>query len=139
MQILLATGFTWLFATVFCKLSILWLYTCIFSTKTFRIAAYIMMGIVGGYGVAFLVIFCTNCRPISQQWDPVPGGVCKDVTIEQIASVSVNMVIDTAIVVLPMPPLWGLQMPIRKKIAITGLFSIGLMYVKPTTALYLSY
>ena len=85
------------------------------------------MGIVGGYGVAFLVVFCTNCSPISQSWAPVPGGYCKDVTVEEITSVSVNMVVDAIIVFLPLPPLWGLQMAIRKKIAISCLFSIGLM------------
>lgn len=128
-KILLATGFTWLFATVFCKLSILWLYTCIFTTKSFQIASYTMMGVVGAYGVSFLVVFCTNCQPISQSWNPVEGGHCKDVRIEEIVSVSVNMVIDAIIVVMPMPVLWGLQMPIRKKIAITFLFSLGLMVI----------
>jgi hypothetical protein len=125
-QILLGTGFTWLFATVFCKLSILWFYTCIFSTKSFKIAAWTLMGIVAAYGVSFLVVFFTNCQPLSQPWNPVPHGYCKDVTIEQITSVSANMVIDAAIVVLPMPPLWGLQLATRKKIAISFLFSLGL-------------
>jgi hypothetical protein len=84
------------------------------------------MGIVAAYGVSFLVVFFTNCQPLSQPWNPVPHGYCKDVTIEQITSVSANMVIDAAIVVLPMPPLWGLQLATRKKVAISFLFSLGL-------------
>lgn len=126
-QILLGTGFTWLFATSFCKLSILWFYTTIFTTVPFKIAARTIMFIVSAYGVAFLCAFFTNCQPLSQPWNPVPEGHCKNVTIEQIASVSSNMIIDAVIVILPLPPLWGLQMATRKKIAISGLFSLGLL------------
>ena len=126
-QLLLSSGVTWLIATVFCKLSILWLYTCIFTTRPFKIAARIIMFLVLGYGITFLCVFLTNCRPVSYSWDPVPGGYCKSVTVEELTSVSVNMVIDTSIVILPMPPLWGLRMPIRRKIAISSLFSLGLL------------
>ena len=85
------------------------------------------MFIVFGYGISFFCVFLTNCHPITYSWNPVPGGYCKSVTVEEITSVSVNMVIDTAIVILPMPPLWGLRMPIRKKIGISFLFSLGLL------------
>lgn len=85
------------------------------------------MGIVAGYGISFLCVFLTNCDPISYPWRPVPGGHCKSVTVEEITSVSVNMVIDTAIVLLPMRPLWGLRMATRKKVAISFLFSLGLL------------
>lgn len=86
------------------------------------------MFIVASYGIAFVCVFLTNCSPVSYSWNPVPGGYCKSVKVEEITSVSFNMVIDTSIVVLPMPPLWGLQMATRKKVAISFLFSLGLMY-----------
>lgn len=126
-KILLGVGFTWLFATVFCKLSILWMYICIFTVKPFRYAAYVLMFIVAGYGISFICVFFTNCTTLDFMWNPVPGGSCKDIAIEEILSVSVNMVIDTAIVLLPMPVLWGLQLATRKKIAISGIFSLGLL------------
>ena len=90
-------------------------------------AAYVLMFCVAGYGIAFVCVFFTNCVPLDYPWNPVPGGHCKDVAIEEILSVSVNMVIDTAIVILPMPVLWGLQLATRKKIAISGIFSLGLL------------
>ena len=37
------------------------------------------------------------------------------------------MAIDIAIVILPLPVLWGLQLALRSKIAITVMFSIGLL------------
>lgn len=118
---------TWLLATVFVKLSIVWLYTRIFFTKKFKYCAWALMGVIAGYGVAFLCVFMTNCQPISQSWDPVPDGWCRTLTVEELASVSLNMVIDLAIVILPMKPLWGLHMATRSKVAISFMFSIGLL------------
>ena len=85
------------------------------------------MFFAASYGVMFLCVFFTSCRPLSYPWNPIPGGYCKDVNVEAIASVSVNMVLDTSIVVLPVWPLWGLQMRIRKKVAISCLFGLGLL------------
>ena len=126
-QILPGTGLIWLFATVFRKFSILWLYPCIFMTRPFKLAARTLMFIVSGYGIAFLCVFFTNCHPFSYSWNPVPGGYCKSVAVEELAYVSVNMIIDTSIVILPMPPRWGLRMSVSKKFAISGLFSLGLL------------
>ena len=85
------------------------------------------MSIVTGYGVSFFVTFLTNCQPISYPWNPIPGGHCKSVTVEEITSVSINMIIDICIVFLPMLPLWRLQMPLRKKVGISSLFALGLL------------
>ena len=103
------------------------MYVCIFSIKPFRMVAYVLMAIVACYGIAFICVFFTNCTPLDYPWNPVPGGHCKDVSTEEILSVSVNMVIDTAIVLLPMPVLWGLQLATRKKIAVSGILSLGLL------------
>lgn len=129
-QGLLATGATWLFATSFCKLSILTLYVHIFATKPFKIATWIIMGCVLIYGVAFMIYFFTNCRPLAYTWDhTILGGHCSKIANEEISSVSVNMGIDTAIVILPMPVVWRLQMPTSKKFGVSFLFSLGLLYV----------
>ncbi|KAJ0139505.1 hypothetical protein CTA2_1771 [Colletotrichum tanaceti] len=125
-KLILASGVTWLLGTVFIKMAILWLYTRIFATPQFRRWSRVLMGVTGAYGVAFLVIFMTRCLPVSQQWAPVPGGQCRDITIDQIVSVTVNIVIDIAMTILPMPALWGLQMPLKNKIAVSAMFGMGL-------------
>lgn len=76
-QIFIGTGVAWLVATVFCKISILWFYTCIFTTRVFKFLARVLMGIVAGYGISFLCVFLTNCDPISYPWRPVPEGVAR--------------------------------------------------------------
>ena len=85
------------------------------------------MAVVVGYGISFLCVFLTNCHPISYPWSPVPGGYCRSLAIEELTSVSLNMLIDILIVFLPMPPLWRLQMAARNKIAISFMFGLGLM------------
>ena len=85
------------------------------------------MVVVAAYCISFFCVFFTNCRPLTHAWNPVPGGHCKSVTVEEITSVSVNMAIDIAIVVLPMPSLWKLQMATKKKVGISVLFGLGLL------------
>jgi hypothetical protein len=126
-QLIIASGITWLLGTVFIKMSVLWLYTRIFATPAFKRWSYAIMALVVGYGVGFIVVFMTKCQPLSQMWAPVPGGWCRDLKIEELASVTINIALDAAIVVLPMPVLWGLQMPIRNKIFISVMFSIGFL------------
>lgn len=126
-QLIVAAGVCWLLGTVCLKLSILALYMRIFTTATFRFWAYILMGIVGAYGIAFLCVFMTNCQPVSQQWDPVPGGWCRDIANEEFTSVSLNMVIDLAIAIMPMPVLWRLRMSTRSKIMISLIFGLGFL------------
>ncbi|KAJ0369980.1 hypothetical protein COL154_001786 [Colletotrichum chrysophilum] len=125
-QLILASGVTWLLGTIFIKFAILWMYTRIFATAQFKRWSRILMGVVGAYGVAFLILFMSRCTPMSQQWAPVEGGHCRDITIDQIVSVTINIVVDIAMTALPMPALWGLQMPLRNKVAVTAMFGMGI-------------
>ena len=84
------------------------------------------MGVVTAYSIAFLVVFLTNCQPISYPWNPVPGGYYKSIGVEEAVSLSIDMAIDTSVVILPMVPLWKLQLPTRKKIAVSRFFCLGL-------------
>lgn len=124
-QLILASGVTWLLGTIFIKLAILWLYTRIFSTAQFKRWSRILMGVTGAYGVAFLILFMSRCTPMSQQWAPVPGGHCRDITIDQIVSVTINIILDIAMTIMPMPMLWGLQMPLKNKVAVSAMFGMG--------------
>lgn len=83
------------------------------------------MVIDAAFGITFFFVFLTHCIPISQQWNPVPGGWCRSETVNELTSISINLVIDTAIVLLPMPWLWRLQMPFSKKVLVTVMFSFG--------------
>ena len=87
------------------------------------------------YGVAALTIsYCLMvileafllCQPLAFNWDKtIPGGFCANQQSAYISAGIINLIIDVTIIVLPMPMLWGLQMAFMRKVALTGIFSIG--------------
>lgn len=125
----MASNVCWLLGSVFVKLSILWLYHRLFATKEFRRWSWPMLALVNCYGIAFLVVFLTNCTPPDQLWNPRPNGHCRDMQYSDYATVSINLFLDLAILILPMPTLWSLQLPVRKKVIVTVMFSFGFAWV----------
>lgn len=89
-------------------------------------SAQILIALVASYCVAFFPVFMTNCHPVDQQWNPSPGGWCRDLSIEEFASVSINLALDLAVVILPLPALWKLQMVTRHKVFLSVMFSLGI-------------
>ncbi|GAP85606.1 putative integral membrane protein [Rosellinia necatrix] len=121
---------TWTTGTAAFKLSVLFLYQRIFTTKAIKIWSYTLIALTVGYWISFLVVFLTTCTPdISQLWNPRPGGFCRDLNIGQLGSVSTNLAIDVFVIILPMPFLWNLQMRMRNKVAVTMIFSLGLITI----------
>jgi hypothetical protein len=70
------------------------------------------------------------CIPIAANWNrTIPGAKCGNIVAEFISVGTINLLIDVCIIVLPMPVLWSLQLPTRKKIGLTAIFGIGALYV----------
>ncbi|KAI2618107.1 hypothetical protein GGR54DRAFT_184949 [Hypoxylon sp. NC1633] len=128
-KLVFVSSIVWLLGNVFCKLSILFLYNRIFTLRPFRIASYIVIGFTVAYCVSFLGIFVSHCQPVSNSWNPVPGGWCRDLSAEEFSSTSLSLVIDLIIILLPMRVLWGLQMTVYKRIGLSIMFSIGLITI----------
>lgn len=42
-----------------------------------------------------------------------------------------NLLLDVCVVVLPMPVLWGLQMAVSKKLMLSAMFGLGIVYALP--------
>ncbi|KUJ07706.1 uncharacterized protein LY89DRAFT_765652 [Mollisia scopiformis] len=124
-RVLVAVSTTWIFSTTVIKLAVLALYLRIFTTPGFRRWAVSLMVIDVCFGITFLVVFITHCNPVSQQWDPVPWGSCRSLTSSELSSISLNLVLDTAIVVLPMPWLWNLRMALSHKLVVMVMFGFG--------------
>ena len=51
------------------------------------------MVLCSAYGIAFLVVFITHCDPVSQEWNPVPGGSCRDLSLSTLSSNIINTVL----------------------------------------------
>ena len=88
--------------------------------------SYTMMGICVSYAIAFIPIFMTQCDPPAAAWNPSLGH-CRPIQRQEYASVSISMALDLIIVILPLPTIWALQMPLRRKIGVSFMFSLGLL------------
>ncbi|KAH8432810.1 uncharacterized protein LDX57_010439 [Aspergillus melleus] len=73
----------------------------------------------------FLEIF--SCRPMDKVWNIlITEGTCLDTTKLNIAASSINAASDVVILVLPQLRIWGLHMPLHKKIAVSAVFFVGI-------------
>lgn len=89
---------------------------------------YTIMAMSVSYAVSVLLQNIFLCRPIAKNWDKTISGSCGNTTQAYEAFGIINLLIDLAIVILPMPLLWGLQLPVPKKVALTAIFGVGFLY-----------
>jgi hypothetical protein len=76
-----------------------------------------------------------TCEPRDLVWDPLLDGWCWDIH-KQLMSVAIfNLVSDVIILLLPQYSIWGLHMAWRRKLGISAIFGLGLLYVKPPSVL----
>lgn len=85
------------------------------------------MGLTGAYAIANCLQVLLICRPIAYNWDKTVDGTCNLGLAPYISSACINMGIDVVIIILPMPMLWSLQLPTRKKVALTAIFGMGVL------------
>ncbi|KAI9848401.1 MAG: hypothetical protein M1837_000195 [Sclerophora amabilis] len=72
-----------------------------------------------------------KCIPLAAAWDmTIVRGKCINTELLGIASAALNVFLDLAIIVLPMPTVWKLQLPTRQKAALTAVFGVGAFIVR---------
>ncbi|OTA77995.1 hypothetical protein M434DRAFT_382426 [Hypoxylon sp. CO27-5] len=109
------------------KTSILLLYLRLFHVhRWFRLTTYILIVYIWLWGASEVLVAIFQCKPIQYQWDKsISGGHC----INQLGDyrwVSVpNIVHDIAMLVVPAPVVWKLQIGLRQKLALSCVFLIG--------------
>ena len=81
-----------------------------------------------------LVFYLTNmgvlialCRPREKIWNQYLPGHCYDGNTSYLASGFFNVISDFAILLLPLPALWSLQMPLKRKVMLTAIFATALL------------
>ena len=129
-QALLVGEVTWSVAVTVIRASVLALYIRIFRTKSFRWACYFVHVINAAFGSATILGACLICLPIAYNWDhSIAGGHCGNQKSLDLFIGIFNLLMDVTVVVLPMPVLWGLQMAVARKIVLSMMFGLGVMYV----------
>ncbi|KAI1841097.1 hypothetical protein JX265_013198 [Neoarthrinium moseri] len=111
---------------LFCKLALLLLIARVFGSvykKTIQ-GIYVFMGMLVAYYVAGLVIKIRICSPISAYWHS-EYGKCLDQSAIITADSILSVISDLAILLLPTPLTWSLNMPNKKKLRVIGVLCAG--------------
>lgn len=114
----------------FTKFSILFQYLRIFPARSFRIACYVVMAVVATYSSWAIVSGYVNCVPVAKFWNHDLPGTCLNFEAVWFFNASMNIVTDVTLLILPMPLLVQLQLPRKQKVALMGVFAIGILYVR---------
>ena len=115
------------------KLSILCLYRRIFSTRNraFPWALYIVAGLQMAWAIAGFFTTVFQCSPVGASWELLEGTIspakvrCIDIVHALLALASINTCLNAAVLILPMPMVWKLQMPLKQKGAVCGILVLG--------------
>ncbi|KAF7550135.1 hypothetical protein G7Z17_g5908 [Cylindrodendrum hubeiense] len=111
------------------KWSILWMLKRVFAVRMFWICTWIIIVVQAAWMIMTLLIGLLICRPIQKNWDPTAVGTCGDQIAGYTAVSIVNVIVDVAMCLLPLPVIWGLQVKKPYKMALFGIFGIGIVSV----------
>ncbi|PSN68123.1 hypothetical protein BS50DRAFT_665737 [Corynespora cassiicola Philippines] len=108
------------------RLSIIFLYYRIFSVSTQMTLCLWAIDMASmGWMIGSLVILPLNCQPVHALFDPTVTGKCLNPQKQIMAAETINSVLDTILVVLPIPLIKKLHLPMREKVAISTIFLLG--------------
>lgn len=130
-------------ALCFVKLSILWFYRTIASHRTFRRVVNGTIVFVIAYTIGSTLASAFQCEKPSASYDvsgylaqfdnnpktPRPHVKCFDPSPLWLSTSAVNLFTDVLIMVMPIPTLLGLRVPMSKRLALIGIFSVGIMAI----------
>jgi hypothetical protein len=79
------------------------------------------------FGIAGTLVAVLNCRPIPKFWDRTIPGSCMNTAQYIYGTISVTIITDALVSVVPVCILFGLQMPRRTKAIVISFLSLGLI------------
>jgi len=74
-----------------------------------------------------LLLWVFKCTPDPKAWTFHEAGTCVNKGGLFQAHAIYSLLIDVMIILLPMPTLYGLHMPLKRRLLVMGIFAIGLM------------
>lgn len=110
------------------KISILFFYLKVFPKRSFRICAWILIGFNLIYALTYDFLLIFQCNPISGAWtfwDGETESKCLSINILGWSAAAINIALDLAVIVLPLPSLFGLSLSMRKRLQIIAMFAVG--------------
>lgn len=87
------------------------------------------MSIIAAWQVGQVFIQIFACNPVAKSWDMSIPGTCQPMSVMRNMNSSANIVSDFIILMLPLPIIWRLELPLKQKMAVAGIFGLGFLLV----------
>ncbi|KAK8087401.1 hypothetical protein PG994_002375 [Apiospora phragmitis] len=128
LQYLFAEEFYYLFLQFLIKMSFLCFYFRTLTTTTrFQNAVYVVMSLVCCQTVRTWIFYCLQCIPIDAYFHPelYPNRRCVASSLSYYLPSVVNVSMDAIIYIMPVFPLWHLQLFLRCRLGLIAIFTMG--------------
>lgn len=103
------------------------MYYRIFRFGYFQWMPYTIGVFVIVWGISITFIFVYTCVPVENLWSPYPPRHCIDESATWVLNLVSTIFTDIAILLLPLPQVWKLQLRLVEKVAVTGAFGLGFL------------
>ncbi|KAF3760509.1 hypothetical protein M406DRAFT_73001 [Cryphonectria parasitica EP155] len=112
------------------KVSVLLTYYRLFPNRPMRIATRMLTALAVAWGLAkfFLTLFA--CHPIASLWEFAEARQCLNLVSLAVGTGVSDIVLNSLILVLPAREAWKLHLPVRYKLAVCGIFVIGILLIQ---------
>ena len=115
------------------RVSILSLLRRIFTTKLFRMITTLLSTLCLAWGIAIIFANVFQCTPLSDAFDPSivmsMSSRCINLQAMYYGTLATALSLDLVILILPLYPIWRLQLPHRQKYELMAMLSLGGLYV----------
>lgn len=112
------------------KIAILAFYLKVFPNEGFRRVCWVTVAVCLCSFPSFSIFTMFYCTPVSYTWEGWTGevaGHCLSFNTFAWIQTSINIVLDTFILILPLPLVWRLNMGKRKRVLLMLMFSVGVL------------
>ncbi|KAF3802796.1 hypothetical protein GCG54_00014033 [Colletotrichum gloeosporioides] len=112
------------------KASILYLYLRVFHMSSIRTVLWGTQVFNFILCTLFVLLSIFQCQPIQHYWNGWDGehaGKCLSLQDIVLAHVAINVGLDVWMLILPLTQIYKLNMPLRRKISVMAMFSVGIL------------
>ncbi|KAF9870670.1 integral membrane protein [Colletotrichum karsti] len=126
LKMLIGVQILWATSLSLCKISILILYTKIFSVRIMIMASKMTAALIIVWALTTILLGFFICRPFALNWEPTLDGSCGNQVLSYLVTGTLNLVTDLIVLVLPLSYLWNLHLRLYKKLVLIATFSMGI-------------
>ena len=122
------TTVLYVWAATFPKLAVLAFYYRIFELSIYRNSIKVIASVILATWISETIVCFASCQPFAYRWDKtIPSGHCIDKKAFYTWGSLPNVITDIAMLILPLPIVYRLQMPRKAKTGLYVVFTVGLL------------